>query len=125
MNRKFFAACLLFAFSGSVVAQQSIVGKYSGDFAKSTNQGDATQPLALDIRSVEGDTVKGIVDRYGKGSCVGEYSVAGTVKGDTLKLRATKKGGDAGDCGLWLTMTIQGNKLVGMMNDRWRAELSK
>jgi hypothetical protein len=46
------------------------------------------------------------------------------IKGDELELRATRKGGPAGDCGMVLRLTVEGNKLVGTMN-KLKAQLSK
>lgn len=90
-----------------------------------TNRGDENWGLTLEILSAKGDAVEGLAQRAGKGGCVGDYPVAGTAKGDALTLRATKKGGVSGDCRIWFNLKVEGNKLVGTMNDRWAVELSR
>ena len=114
-------------FSGPVIAQQTLLGKYSGSFMQATSLGDVSTGLTLEILTVEGDTVKGKAVRMAEGtrvSCAGEYPVEGKVKGDALELIATEKGGPAGDCPMTFRLTVEGSKLVGTMNN-FKTQLSK
>ncbi len=127
MKKIVVAAGLAISFSTPVLAQHALVGKYSGSFAQTTSQGELHPGLTLEILAVEGDIVKGTAVRMALGpsrGCAGEYPVEGKVKGDTLALRATKKGGPAGDCDLTLRLKAEGNKLVGTMLN-YKVELSK
>jgi hypothetical protein len=126
MKKIVFSAGIVFALSGPVFAQQTLLGKYSGSFTQTSRLSNVSVGLSLEILSVDGDTVKGKAVRYaiGKGACAGEYPVEGNVKGDVLELKATQKGGPSGDCGMTLRLTVEGNKLVGTMND-FNTQLSK
>ncbi len=118
---------LILFFSVSVFAQEALVGKYSGAFTQPTRNGDQQVGLTLEISSVEGGAVKGTAVRMappGRGGCRGEYPVEGTVKGNELTLKATEKGGPAGDCNVNLKLTVEGNKLVGTMG-QFKTTLSK
>ena len=46
------------------------------------------------------------------------------MKGNELQLKATEKGGPAGDCNVNLKLTVEGNKLVGTMG-QFKTTLSK
>ena len=121
------AAVLALLFSCPVLAQQTLLGKYSGSFVLITKRGDVNAGLTLEILTVEGDTVKGKAVRMAEGtrvSCAGEYPVEGKVKGDALELIATEKGGPAGDCPMTFRLTVEGSKLVGTMNN-FKTQLSK
>jgi len=111
------------------LAQQTLLGKYSGSFSSFTNFGQVITGITLEILSVDGDKVSATAVRArggaaGRSPCAGEYPVEGKLKGDTLALRATTKGGPAGDCDLTLRLTVEGNKLVGTVL-KYKAELSK
>jgi len=119
MSKIVFFACLMLLLSGDVVAQQSLVGKYAGSFDVHTARGRVVpRGLSLEILSVKDNTVTGTAVNESTGNCAGEYSVAGTMTGNTLSLRETKKGGVAGDCGLRLELTVDGDKLVGTMGEK-------
>ena len=127
MKRIAVSAGLAILFSAPVLAQHALVGKYTGSFVQRTGTGEYTPGLTLEILTVEGDTVKGTAVRGAAGSargCAGEYPVEGKLKGDILELRATKKGGQAGDCQLTLRLTVEGSKLVGTLL-KYPAQLSK
>jgi len=127
MKKIVVSAGLAILFSVPVLAQHALVGKYTGSFVQRTGSGEYTPGLTLEIRSVEGDTVKGTAVRGAAGAafrCAGEYPVEGKLKGDTLALRATTKGGSAGDCDLTLRLTVEGSKLVGTLL-KYPAQLSK
>jgi hypothetical protein len=117
---------LVIFFSGGVLGQQTLLGKYTGTYVQAISRGDVNQSLTLEITSVDGDTVKGKAVRTAQrqGACNGEYPVEGTVKGNDLNLKSLAKGGPAGDCNMALKLTVEGNKLVGMMNS-FKTELSK
>ena len=127
MKKIIVAAGLAILFSAPVLAQHALVGKYTGSFVQRTGTNEYTPGLTLEILTVEGDTVKGTAVRGASGSargCAGEYPVEGKLKGDTLELKATTKGGPAGDCDLTLRLTVEGNKLVGTLL-KYPAQLSK
>jgi hypothetical protein len=119
------AAVSALLFSCPALAQQTLLGKYSGTYSAITLSGGNPihVGLTLELASLEDGIVKGKAARMG-GPCRGDYPVEGMIKGDELELRATRKGGPAGDCGMRLRLTVVGNKLVGTMNKN-KAELSK
>ncbi len=125
MKMNILGVCLLFLY-GSVFAQEALVGKYSGSWVYPSNRGDVSGTLALEVTSVDGETVKGKATRAAQiyGGCDGEYPVAGTLKGNELTLRSTTKGGRARDCNLTARFTVEGNKLVGTLG-QFKATLSK
>jgi len=125
MNNFLIALVLVLLFAGPVSAQQTLLGKYSGSFSGITGSGGNPYQggLTLELASLEDGIVRGKAVRGG-GPCRGEYPVEGMIKGDELELRATRKGGPAGDCGMVLRLTVEGNKLVGTMN-KLKAQLSK
>jgi hypothetical protein len=116
------AICLL---PGSVaLAQDSLVGRYTGGFSYAGALGDTLLGVTLVIASVEGDQVKGSVDLNSRGPCAGVYPMQGRLKQGTMTLRG--KGGIAGDCGFRLDLTQQGSKLVGTVGPKKTPiELSK
>jgi len=127
MKRIVVSVGLAILFSAPVLAQHALVGKYTGSFVQRTGTGEYTPGLTLEILTVEGDTVKGTAVRGAAGSsrgCAGEYPVEGKLKGDTLELKATTKGGPSGDCQLTLKLTVEGTKLVGTLL-KYPAQLSK
>jgi len=99
MNKLLFSACLLLVVSGPVVAQQSLVGKYTGSFVMPTNRGDENWGLTLEILSAKGDAVEGLAQRAGKGGCVGDYPVAGTAKAMLLRCEQRKRAASAAIAG--------------------------
>jgi len=109
-----------------------LLGKYSGSFSSSTPRGEVTTGITLEILSVDGDAVAGKAIRApaargGRSPCAGEFPVEGKVRGDTLELKGTEKGikaMGAGDCEMALRLTVDGNKLVGTINNS-KAQLSK
>jgi len=120
------AACALLA-SGQVCGQESIVGKYSGNWFPGETTRGRSWGLDLDIREVSGESVKGVASRVVRGRqgpevCNGEYAVEGTLKGNALRLKSTSA--PAAECSLSLTLTVEGNKLTGNTKNG-RFELSK
>ena len=132
MKKIVYSAGMVFMLSGPVFAQQTLLGKYSGSFVQTSQRGDLSTGITLEILSVDGDSVAGKAIRApraggGRSTCHGEYPVEGKVKGDTLELRGTEKGIKAigaGDCQMTLRLTVDGNKLVGTINNS-KAQLSK
>lgn len=127
MKKIVFSVGIFLVFSGPAFAQQTLVGKYSGSFVQTTNRGDVTAGLTLEVLAVEGDTVKGKAARASVGNrdgCAGEFTVEGKVKGNELELKSTASSVGAGDCSMALRLTVDGNKLVGTMNQS-RAQLSR
>lgn len=125
MKNSLIAAVLTVLFSCPVLAQQALLGKYSGTFSTVSRVGGNKLHvgLTLELTSLEDGIAKGKAVRMGQ-TCSGEYPVEGTVKGSALVLRSTGKGGPTGDCGMVLRLAAEGNKLVGTMN-KLEAQLSK
>jgi hypothetical protein len=98
----------------SCLAQDSLPGKYVGSFPVQTNRGQQEVGVTVVIQSVEEGKVKGIATLGGRG-CAGDYPFEGTVKGDAIGLRATQKGGPAGDCNFGFKGKVEGNRLIGTM----------
>ena len=123
MSNFLIAAVLVLLFACPVSAQQTLLGKYSGTYSTVTLSGGNPYQggLTLELASLEDGIVKGKAVRGG-GPCRGEYPVEGTIKGNQLELRG--KGGPAGDCGMVLRLTVEGNKLVGAYN-KAKAQLYK
>ena len=127
MKRIVVAAGLAFTFSCPVFAQQALLGKYTGTYIAKISSGERAMGLTLEITAVDGDIVKGKAFRTAfvpRPPCNGNYPMEGKLKGDSLVLRATEKGGPLGDCTMTLRLTVEGDKLVGTMNGV-KARLSK
>ena len=89
------------------------MGTYKGSYEINTIRGQQ-QGVTLIIAAVEDGKLRG-TGSYSFGSCAGEYPVEGSVKGNEVGLRATAKGGRAGDCSFGFKGSINGNQLVGTM----------
>jgi hypothetical protein len=89
-----------------------------------TNQGLQVTGLVVIIDSVEGGAVKGSLTIMGS-QCPGDYPFEGKLGDGKLQLHTTEKGGRAGDCGLRLNLTVEGNKLKGTTGAGHQAELSR
>ena len=98
------------------IAQHSPIGKYDASYS-SEGINARTIPVTIIISSIERDIVKGTGIRGDK-SCRGEYPLEGTFEDNQIRLRATTKGGPAGDCGFGFTGTVEGNSLVGRYGQR-------
>lgn len=92
-------------------AQDSLVGTYNASYT-STGIQSTLQSLTIVIASVEDGRVKGTGTRHDR-ACAGEYPLEGSLKGDQIRLRATKKGGPAGDCTFGFAGKVEGGALVG------------
>ena len=107
----------------SLHAQESLVGTYSGSFLFPGARGDTPHGVTLVVASVEGTAVKGTVQLNTRAACAGDYPMQGRFTDNKLVLRG--KGGKAGDCPLLLNLVPEGNKLVGMVGDKYQIELRK
>lgn len=107
--------------------QDSLVGTYKGSYTVSTRMGDVQIGLQLVIASVENGIVKGTATTSGTSydPCRGNYPMEGKYDGNNLVLRATAKGGAAGDCSFGLNVARVGNKLVSKTGGGRPIELSK
>ena len=118
----FLFSAVVLAVSVPALAQNSLVGTYSGSQPLKNNK---TAGVRLVIDSVDNGVVKGTASRYQKGACNGDYPVEGTLKDDNLVMKAIEKGGSAGDCNFKLNVKVVGDRLVGTgINDN-PIELSK
>ena len=103
--------CIGCSFPLVVGAQDSLVGTYNASYT-STGIQSTLQSLTIVIASVEDGVVKGTGTRRDRG-CAGDYPIEGSLKGDSIRLRATKKGGPTGDCMFGFAGKIEGGALVG------------
>ena len=71
--------------------------------------------LDLEITSVKGNFVKGILKNNSPGNCRGEYEMVGKLDGNALGMRSAKPGGLGGDCKFGFRAIIEGNKMTGSM----------
>jgi hypothetical protein len=108
---------------GVAFAQDSIVGSYNGNYEVQTIRGQQRWGVTLAIASVEDGKVKGTATLH-QGGCQGSYPVEGSVKGNVIGVRATEKGGPAGDCSFGFKGKVEGNRLVGNMG-KYEVELRK
>ena len=104
-----------------LLAQELSIGKYSGSYQPS--MGGKNYSLELNITRFENNAVEASVLRYGV-SCSGEYKLKGSYKESKLTLRSIADGGNAGDCKTNLSLSLDGNKLVGKLG-AWPIELHK
>ena len=111
-------------YSTSLLAQQTLVGKYTGNFIQKTVRGDESRGLTLEIASAENGKLKGTAVRVEKGTCAGKYEVEGTYKENKVDVRSVGGGGAGGDCSLSLRLVAEGNKLTGTFGQR-PVELSR
>lgn len=121
---------LLLSYSACVLAQEALVGQYSGFYVSKTNTGvEERNPLTLEIKTTEDGKLQGTATRLfvgrnlrGAAKCKGDYVLEGTYQDNTIVL--TGPGGAAGDCRTTLRLVVEGDKLTGRMNE-FRAELSR
>jgi hypothetical protein len=104
-------------------AQDAALGTYKGSFDVQTSGGMMAVGVNLTINSVDDGKVKGSATLGGRG-CAGDYPLEGTLRGSDLAVRATRKGGVAGDCDFGFRGTVQGDRLVGKAG-RFDLELRK
>ena len=116
-------ALVLIAFSLSAFAQtsespmapspssedQSILGRYSGSF---TGVRGGVVPIALDINSVAGGSIKGAFSGYARSSsCYGNFPMSGKIIGNDVNLVAVCEEGTT----ITLKVIRSGNKLQGIV----------
>jgi hypothetical protein len=104
------AICML---SVSAHAQENLVGKWSGAYVWTAMGGGIRVGLDLEITSVEGSRVTGLLKNHSTGNCRGDYEMVGKLEGNALATRAAKPGGLAGDCKFGFRATSDGNKMTG------------
>ena len=116
-----FAASL---FACPVLAQDSAVGKYSGSY---TLPSSGVVALVLDIRSIKDGVVEGQGERsmaLGPQMCTGPFRLTGTLKGESIDVRAAEKFGSTKDCTFRLRGAVSGNKITGKVGP-FDVELTK
>jgi len=99
----------------------SLLGTYSGSAALNNK----TAGIRLTIEGIENGVVKGTASRFQKGACNGDYPLEGTLKDGNLIMKASEKGGSAGDCNFRINVKVVGEKLVGTWIGDQPIELSK
>ena len=104
------------------IAQETLAGKYSGNYTTTGKGIERQWGLELNITSVENGKVKATLVRNGQ-ECKGDFELEGTIKENQLVLRSNK-GGRSGDCTSNLQLTVEGNKLLGKISN-YSAQLSK
>ena len=113
MNRiSMIGVAFLLSYPAVVHAQDSLIGKYSGSYTATTVV-TYTVGVTLEISSVDGGKVTGVATLAMRGACNGQYPIAGFYKGDQIGVRATQKGGPAGDCDFGFRGKREGDTLVG------------
>ena len=117
-------ACLC---TGPALAQQNLVGKYTGNFSMRERGSEVAVGLSVDIKSVEDNKVKAVAQQAGGAGavtrqCAGNYELEGTLSGDKLTLRSTSA--PKPDCTMTLRLVADGNKLKGQIGSR-DVELTK
>ena len=112
------------SYSTSLLAQQTLVGKYAGNYIQKTVRGDETRGLTLEITGADDGKLKGTANSFEKGTCAGKYEVEGTYQDNKIVVRSVGGGGAASDCSLRLQLVAEGNKLVGKFGPR-DVELSR
>jgi hypothetical protein len=120
------AAVVFVAGHASTYAQDTLMGKYSGNYeVQSPTRGVETRGMDLVIENIENGNVQGTVTRHLRGGgCRGATPVEGTLKDNQLVLKG--KGGVTADCAINLRLVSQGNKLTGTSGaGERRVELSK
>jgi hypothetical protein len=112
MNRllKISFAAVFALTAGALLAQESIVGKYSGRADNPRAKGGGGN-VDLVITSVDDGIVKGTSRSY-TGNCAGEYPLEGKYEHPKLELKGTKAGRTA-DCIPEYNLTVEGKRLVG------------
>ena len=108
-------------------AQDSLVGTYTGSYRFAGRGTGMPRELGIKliITSVENGVVKGTATNYSGGPCSGDYPMAGNYDGNKLVMKATAKGGRAGDCSFALDVAQEGNKLEGKTGSGQPLHLSK
>lgn len=96
---------------GFALAQESLLGKYSGSYERKTTRGEQHYGVELTLESIENGVVKGKVVRHGR-QCPGSYPIEGTLRESALNLRSGK-GGTTDDCSANLRLKVEGDKLRG------------
>jgi hypothetical protein len=124
---------LLLSYSACVLAQEALVGQYSGFYVGRTNSGvEVREHLTLEIKSAQDGKLQGTATRFydgivrhgGYSQCRGDYVLEGTYQDNNIVLESIGPGGHAGDCRTTLRLVVEGDKLIGRMN-KLRAELSR
>lgn len=110
---------------GSAHAQDSIVGTWTGSYIFPSGRGDTPLGVRLSIASVEDGVAKGTATLSTRGPCAGDYPMEGKFEENTLSMRATAKGGAAGDCSFRFNAVREGNKLVGTTGGGRPLQLSR
>jgi hypothetical protein len=108
---------------GPAFAESPVSGTYSGHSVPDRPGARQQQTLTLAIEGAQGDAVKAKANLSG-GRCTGEYTMAGKLEGEELRLRSTEAG-RLEDCKLSLKLKAQGNKLEGTTGSGNKVLLSK
>lgn len=116
------AACCVFSLAA--LAQENLVGSWSGSYRFQSNVRDTSLGVELEVTSVEGNVVKGKFKNLSGGACAGEYPMAGKLNGNELGMASTETGGAQKDCKMAFRVTVDGNKMTGKMG-RWDLQMNK
>jgi len=105
-------------------AEDSIIGTYTGSYEGIWGSNNEQVGVKLIIASVENGDVKGTATLQSP-RCGGDYPMAGSYDGHKLIMKATARGGPAGDCFFLVKAVQEGNKFVGTTVRRLPIELSR
>jgi hypothetical protein len=126
MFRSFVICAALCAISSSAFAQENLVGKWGGNYIfRGSIRGDVTIGLDLEITSVEGNVVKGVLRNYSNRGCNGEFQMVGKLDGNELGMRATEAAGPNADCKMGFRATVDGTKMTGKLGSMHDLNLNK
>ena len=125
MKKVIAAVAIVGGVVSAAYAQDSLVGTWTGNYTFPGRRGDTLLGVRLQIASAEDGVVKGVATLSTRGACAGDYPMAGKYEENKLSMRATAKGGTAGDCSFSFNVVREGNRLVGTTGGGRPLQLSR
>lgn len=124
MIKKVFVGAALFAATLPALAQENLVGDWSGTYRYTgATTRDIDIGIELKIAKVDGPLVTGSARTTG-GTCAGEYQMRGKLDGQNLGMISTNTAGAAGDCKFGFRAKIEGSAMTGTVGT-YNMRLSK
>ena len=113
------------AFSWTALAQENVVGKWSGSWKNTIGGRDTPVGLELEITNVEGNVVTGTMNNMSNRGCNGVFPMRGKLNGNELGMIATAGGGAQSDCKIGFRATLDGTKMTGRFGGQYDMTLNK
>ena len=115
----------LYALSMCALAQENLVGKWSGTYlyTGSARAASGNVGVELEITSVENNVVQGVAKQLSR-ICGGEYPLTGKLDGNNLGMISAKNLGPTGDCQFGFRVVVDGTKMTGKVGN-YDLQLSK